>query len=170
MNHLRLLVCSLAGAMALAPGAVGAQTAAAAYGVGPHGFDWAVGTWSCTNSVPSPMGGPRKTTLTVVRTSNGTFYRTVGATFDNSWYNVYVPKTKSWVSPFIINDGTYGTESTSMTGAKMVWVGTAVDGSSGKTMRVRDTNVMSADKYTDLGEYMSGGTWKPQYDVTCQRT
>jgi hypothetical protein len=149
-----------------------AQTmAASVYGAGPHGYDWAIGTWSCTNSVPSPMGGPSSTTLTVARTNGGAiYYRATGTNFDNSWYNVYVPKTKSWVSPFILADGSYGTESTTMTGKKIVWTGTAFDSSSGKSVPIRDTNTISATKYSDLGEMQSGGTWKTQYNVSCTKS
>ncbi len=27
-------------------------------GVGPHGFDYLIGSWSCINSIPSNIGGP----------------------------------------------------------------------------------------------------------------
>ncbi|MGC1381894.1 MAG: hypothetical protein WA814_12830 [Candidatus Baltobacteraceae bacterium] len=141
------------------------------YGAGPHGYDWAIGTWTCTNTVPSAMGGPTNTTLTVVRTNNGALlYRSVGTNFDNTWYNVYLPKTKSWVSPFILADGSYGTESTAQTGGKIVWTGTAFDAASGKTMAIRDTNTIGTTKYGDLGEYRSHGAWKTQYEVTCTKT
>lgn len=156
----------------LAPGAALAQTSISpsAVGVGPSGFDWAIGTWSCTNSMPSPMGGPATQTLTVSKTNGGALmYHAVGENFDNTWYNVYVPATKSWLSPFIVNDGTHGVESTTQTGAKIVWIGTATD-PKGKTMPVRDTNMFTATKYTDLGEIQSGGTWKAQYQVTCTKS
>lgn len=155
----------------LAPCAALSQTmtSATAIGVGPSGFDWAVGTWTCTNAMPSPMGGPATQTLTVSKTNGGAImYHAVGDSFDNTWYNVYVPATKSWVSPFIINDGTYGTESTSQTGSKIVWTGSATD-PKGNKLQVRDTNVVTAAKYTDLGEVQSGGTWKPQYKMSCTK-
>lgn len=153
---------------ALAPCAVHSQTmSASTNGVGPNGFDFAVGTWSCANSMPSPMGGPSSQTLTVTKTNSGAImYHATGENFDNTWYNVYMPKTKSWVSPFILADGSYGTESTTQTGAKIVWTGAATD-ATGKTMQIRDTNLFEASKYIDLGEVQSGGTWKPQYKVSC---
>ncbi len=159
-------------ALALVPCAAQSQMMAKSmYGAGPHGYDWAVGTWSCTNAMPSPMGGPTKTTLTVMRTSAGAiFYRSTGTNFDNSWYNVYVPSKKMWVSPFILADGSYGTESTNQTGAKIVWTGSAYDGDSGKSMQIRDTNTIGPTKYSDLGEFRSGSTWKMQYNVTCTKT
>ena len=138
-------------------------------GVGPHGFDWSIGTWSCTNSMPSPMGGPSSQMLKVTRTSSGALmYHATGANFDNTWYNVYLPKTKSWTSPFMLADGSYGSESTSQTGKTIVWTGTAVD-PNGKTMQVRDTTGYSGTKYTDLGEARSGAVWKKQYNVTCTK-
>lgn len=148
-----------------------APMTAAMYGMGPHGFDWEVGTWSCANAMPSPMGGPSHTMLTIAKTNGGAiFYRSVGARFDNSWYDVYVASKKTWVSPFILADGSYGTESTAQTGPTMVWVGTAYFSGSGKPVPIRDTIAMSADKTTDLGEYRSGSTWQTQYNVTCTRT
>ncbi len=139
-------------------------------GTGPHGFDWAVGTWSCTNTMPSAMGGPSRQSMTVTRTNGGaTMYHSVGTNFDSTWYNVYVAKTKTWWSPLIVSDGTYGTESSSTIGKKMVWVGTASN-ASGTSMQIRDTVTYSMTKTTDLGEYKSGGPWKEQYNVTCVRT
>ena len=168
----RFFCAVIAAAAVAAPSVARPQVMASAmYGAGPHGYDWAIGTWSCTNTMPSPMGGPSRTTLTVSRTSGGAiFYRSTGTSFDNSWYNVYEPARKMWVSPFILSDGSYGTESTSQTGKTIVWVGTAYFGSSGKTMPIRDTNTIEANKYSDLGEYRSGGAWKPQYNVSCTKT
>lgn len=158
-------------ALVLLPCAVRSQMMSASmYGAGPHGYDWAIGTWSCTNSMPSPMGGPSNTTLKVTRTNGGAmFYRSTGQNFDNSWYNVYMPMTKTWVSPFIIADGSYGTESTTQTGKKIVWTGLASDAGSSKTEQIRDTLMISGAKYTDLGEVQSVGTWKTQYNVTCTK-
>jgi hypothetical protein len=139
-------------------------------GAGPHGFDWAVGTWSCTNAMPSAMGGPSHQSLAVTRTNGGAImYHVSAANFDNTWYNVYVAKTKTWWSPFIISDGSYGTESSSSGGKKMVWVGTSTN-ASGTSMPIRDTVTYSMTKTTDLGEYKSGGSWKEQYNVTCMKS
>jgi hypothetical protein len=143
--------------------------AAATYGAGPHGYDWAIGTWSCTNGVPSPVGGPSKQTLVVSRANGGAIlYHATGENFDNTWYNIYVPSTKSWVSPFIISNGSYGNESTMGSGTKIVWTGTAYN-SSGKMMHIRDTNTIAPTKYSDLGEYESSGGWKTQYSVSCTK-
>jgi|HubBroStandDraft_4_1064222.scaffolds.fasta_scaffold61924_3 hypothetical protein len=139
-------------------------------GAGPHGYDWAVGTWSCTNTMPSAMGGPSHQSMTVTRTNGGAImYHSVGANFDSVFYNVYVAKTKTWWSPLIVSDGTYGTESSSTIGKKMVWIGTASN-TSGTSMQIRDTVTYSMTKTTDLGEYKSGGPWREQYNVTCVRT
>ena len=169
----RLLGLVTFAALAIAPFGALAQPQpipSSMYGAGPHGFDWAIGTWSCNNAMPSPAGGPSTQTVVVTRTNGGAiFYHATGANFDNSWYNVYVPRTKTWLSPFILADGSYGTESTTQTGQRILWIGSATD-AAGSTMHIRDTNVISAAKYTDLGEFQSGGTWKPQYSVTCTRT
>jgi hypothetical protein len=167
----RLLCSMMLTLVVVVPSAAQSQTMSASMnGAGPNGFDWAIGTWSCTNNVPSSMGGPSSQTLNVTKTSSGALlYHAAGKNYDNSWYNVYVPKTKMWVSPFILADGTYGTESTNQTGKTIVWTGTAID-ASGTTTQIRDTNVYEGTKYTDLGEYRSAGAWKTQYNVTCTKT
>ena len=155
----------------LIPVAAASQTAAAAYGAGPHGYDWMIGMWSCTNSMPAtPDGGPTHTTLTVSKTGSALFLRTTGTNFDVASYDIYVPSKKMWVSPFALTDGSYGSESTSQTGTKVVWVGTVHDGPSGNVMPTRDTFVNSANKYTDLGESHVGGAWKAQYNIVCTKT
>jgi hypothetical protein len=158
-------------ALALAPLVAQAQmTSAATTGVGPHGYDWQIGTWSCTNPMPSAMGGPAHQSMTVTKTSTGALlFHTTGTNFDFSAYDMYVPSKQMWVSPYSGADGTYGSESTSQTGKKTVWVGSSYFPEMGKTMPTRDTYVNSSNKYTDLGEYSSGGVWKTQYNVTCTK-
>jgi hypothetical protein len=153
------------------PCAAQAQMMAASLpGAGPHGFDWEVGSWSCINGMPSPMGGPSHQTLTVTKTGTGAImYHSTAANFDNTWYNIYVAKTKTWWSPFIVADGSYGTESSSTSGRSMVWVGTAYT-PAGTSMAIRDTVTYSPSKTTDLGEYKSGGAWKEQYNITCTKS
>ena len=136
------------------------------YGVGPHGFDWALGTWACRST-----SHISRATLKVTRTSGGAlFYRSSGENFDNSWYAVYLLKTKTWVAPFIVSDGSYGTESTTQTGKQIVWTGTAYFADSGKTLPIRDTNVNGSNTYADVGEVRSNGAWKTEYSVSCMRT
>ena len=143
-------------------------------GVGAHGYDWQIGNWSCTNSMPpSPMGGPSSQTFTATRTSSGAImFHTVAKNFDEVAYNLYVAKTKTWLGPFAIADGSYGSESTTQTGKATVWTGQGFFTATGKTMQVRDTYVIpSAAKLTDLGESQSAsGTWKAQYNLTCTKT
>jgi hypothetical protein len=118
----------------------------------------------------SPTGGPTSTTETVSRTSTGAIlYHITGNNFDFSVYNVYVPAKKMWVSPVDGADGTYGTESTTQSGKNIVWTGTSVD-AAGKTTQIRDTEMYESTQYSDLGESLSGGTWKAQYKITCTRS
>jgi hypothetical protein len=85
---------------------------------------------------------------------------------------VYVAKTKKWLGPFALADGSYGSESTTQTGKTTVWTGPVFYAATGKTMQNRDTYVIfSSTKYTDLGELQSeDSTWKTQYKVTCTKT
>jgi len=163
----RCLFSIAVAAFVFAPCATRAQTASVStYGAGPHGFDWALGTWACRSTSHISHA-----TLKVMRTSGGAlFYRSSGENFDNSWYAVYMPKTKTWLAPFIVSDGSYGTESTTQTGKKIVWTGNGYFADSGKTLPIRDTNVVGPNTYADVGEVRSGGVWKTEYSVTCTRT
>ena len=167
----RFLWSIAAVALVLVPSIAQSQTIPSTVGAGPHGFDWQVGTWSCSNSMPAtPLGGPSTQTENVSRTSGGAiFYHFTGDNFDSSGYNVYVPTKKMWVSPLSVADGTYGTESTTQSGKKIVWTGTAVD-AAGKTTQIRDTIAYGDTNYTDLGESLSAGVWKAQYKLTCTRS
>ena len=139
-------------------------------GVGPHGYDWQIGTWSCTNSMPaSPIGGPSSQTETVSRTSSGAIlYHITGNNFDLSAYNVYVPEKKMWVSPFSGADGSYGSESMTQPGRNIIWTGIAFD-PAGKSMQVRDTIVYESTQFSDVGGSLSAGIWKTQYKITCSK-
>jgi hypothetical protein len=140
-------------------------------GVGPHGYDFLVGTWTCKNSIPSPMGGPAVTTVSIARSVNGALsFHATGSNFDASGYIVYAPKTKTWWNPASVAGGGYGTESTQQTGKKTTWAGPFTDPSSGKTMQVRDTyNFMSPTTYTDLYQVDMNGTWKTEGNSTCTK-
>lgn len=156
---------------AIAPSAARSADASTSYGVGPHGYDWQIGTWSCLNSTPSVESGPAHQTMTVTKAENGAIvFHTIGTNFDFTSYDVYVPGKKMWLGPYSGSDGTYGNESTSETGKKVVWVGSTYFPDTGKTMPTRDTYVNSAGKYTDLGEINSGGVWKKQYVLTCTKS
>lgn len=152
------------------PSIARSQTIPSTVAAGPHGYDWQIGTWSCINSMPAtPFGGPSTQTENVSRTSGGAiFFHVTGNNYDSSAYNVYVPTKKMWVSPLALADGTYGTESTTQSGKKIVWTGTAVD-AAGKTTKIRDTIVYGETKYSDLGESLLAGNWKAQYKLTCTR-
>jgi len=159
--------------LAILPFATSAQStmmSTSMIGVGAHGYDWLLGTWTCTNSMPSAMS-PATMTSTFSRSSAGgvLLFRGTGKNVDSSGYIVYVPKTKTWMNPFVAADGSYGSESTIQTGKKAVWTGTVY--ASGKTTPVRDTYVaLSLAKWTEVSEYQSGGTWKTAARSTCTKS
>jgi hypothetical protein len=140
-------------------------------GVGPHGYDFLIGTWSCKNSMPSPMGGPATTTVTIGRGVGGSLtVRVSGEGFEAMGYTVYASKTKMWWNPSAFSNGAYGTESSAGTGKKSVWTGPVTD-ASGKTMQQRDTYTwVSANSFTDLYQLETGGTWKTEGNSTCTKT
>lgn len=161
---------TLALVAAVAPAAARSQTNPT-FGSGPNGYDYMIGTWSCVNGMSqSSMGMPPHQTLTVSKSSGAMFFHTTSNNLDISSYNVYVPKKKLWVSPFVGSDGTYGMESTAQTGKTVVWTGTLYDPGSGTTLPTRDTYTNAAAKYVDVGENQINGTWKTEYRVTCTKS
>jgi hypothetical protein len=169
------ILATLGLAMALAPGAIFAQPMGAGpmMGVGPHGYDFLVGSWSCTNSNPNAMTGPATSMMTATAAAAHGAIAThmTGTGFDGYGYVSYNPQTKVWSSPVASADGTYGIETTSQSGTKVVWTGTALDASSGKTIQIRDTYTMpSVTKYSDLSEADMGNGWQHVATYTCSKS
>jgi hypothetical protein len=139
-------------------------------GAGSHGYDFLIGTWSCKNSIPSPMGGPAATTLTIARSAMGAYVIHVsGANFDSMGYTVYDAKSKMWWNPSAYSSGAYGTESSAGTGKKSVWTGPITD-ASGKTMQQRDTYTWSPNSFLDVYQLEMNGSWKTEGNTTCTKT
>jgi len=160
-------------AFGLAPAPALAQTTSlSSVGVGPHGYDFMIGTWSCKNAMPSRLGGPATSSFTISRSVNGAlFIHSTAANYDTASYAVYSSKTKTWWSPTAYADGSYNIESSRQTGPKTVWTGTLFDASSGKTNPIRDTFAFpNATTQTDLTQVQIGGTWKTESDSTCTKT
>ncbi|HVN69789.1 MAG TPA: hypothetical protein VMU38_09095 [Candidatus Binatia bacterium] len=170
----RLLTFVAFAALTIAPCATQAQSAmsASTLGVGPHGWDYYIGTWSCSNSMPSAMSGPATQTLTVSRSAagSGLFFRVTGTGFDGSGFVTYAAPSKTWMNPASLANGSYSYESTTQTGKKTVWTGTMFDASTGKTMQIRDTYTLSPSSYTDVTQYKSGAVWKTSYSATCTKS
>jgi len=143
-------------------------------GVGAHGYDWTVGTWSCVNSMPSPKADPNtKSVLKVTKSgvAGAMLTRESAKGFELSSYTAYVPKTKTWWNPAAFADGSYQIESTTETGKKIIWNGSYFNAASKTTTRVRDTfTTWLPAKMTDLGEAQSTGAWKRTYFITCTRS
>ena len=172
MKRFLFFVALVVVASLVAPfGARAGTTTAQSMGAGPHGYDWLVGTWSCTNSIPSPGGGPKTSTFTSSLTDSGAvLIRVKGAHFDETAYIAYAPKTKSWSVPSAFSDGSYELETSTQSGPKVVFAGTYYP-ASGASMKVRDTfTEPSTTKETDLGEFQAGGSWKTLYNISCTKT
>jgi hypothetical protein len=159
--------------LSLAPGVASSHPMSLSMvGVGPHGYDFMIGSWSCTNSVPSRLGGPSTSGFTIGRSVNGAlFVRSTAASYDTASYVVYSSKTKTWWSPTSYADGSYNIESTQQTGAKTVWTGTLYDAASGQTNPIRDTFAFpNATTQTDLTQVKIGGTWRTEANTTCTKS
>ena len=173
----RLVISLAACAAVLAPNLAGpalgdTPMSMSAVGAGPHGYDYMVGTWSCTNSMhPSELGALASTTFTATKLKDGgIMIRTASPNGDVTAYDAYLAKTKSWYSPFADSGGKYGTESTQETGKTIRWIGAFYD-TDGTMTPIRDTfTMLSMTKQVDLGEAKVGGVWKVTAKTTCTKS
>ena len=168
----RFFACTALLALAIAPSIARSEspTSVSSVGVGAHGYDWLIGTWTCSNAAPSAMSGPTATTLTVTRNGAGALsIHTAGANFDGLGYVVYAAKTKTWWNPTALATGDYSTESSMQTGKKTVWTGTFYSG--GKSNAIRDTYTMTTmTAFKDLSEAQLNGAWKTEAKTTCTKS
>lgn len=165
--------CAVAFAPSLAGLALGATpTSVSAVGAGPGGYDYMVGSWSCTNPMhPSELGALASTTITATKLKDGNILiRTASPNGDVTSYDAYSAKTKTWYGPFADSGGKYGTETTQGTGKTIVWVGTFYDTDDTVTP-IRDTfTMLSLTKQTDVSEAKVGGAWKVVAKTTCTKS
>ncbi len=173
----RLVVALAACAAALSPTVAGPafgypMMSASTVGAGPHGYDWMVGTWSCTNPMQaSELGALSSTTITATKVKDGgIIVRTASPNGDVTSYYAYLPSTKTWYTPFADSGGKYGTETTKETGKTIHWIGTFND-TNGSVTPIRDTfTMLSMTKQVDLSEAKMGGVWKVTAKTTCTKS
>lgn len=170
----RLLLPAVFAAFVMAPCIAPAQSpmSASSYGVGPHGWDYYIGTWTCTNTMaPSAQSGPATVAVKISASNAGAplFFRATGPGYDQSGYVSYVSKTKTWSNPASYSDGSYSLESTTQTGKKTTWSGTYFNAASGTTAHLRDTYTLNPGRYTDLTEMNTGSGWKTTASSTCTK-
>lgn len=172
MTRLFLLALALLAIGSALPVAASSAFSMSSVGVGPHGWDWIIGTWSCTNSMPSPMGGPATTTVAIARVTGGSLsIHITGSNFEASGYTAYDAKTKTWWNPSAFATGDSSNESSIQTGKTTLWSGTFQSAATGKTNPIRDTyTVASATRFTDLSQAELGGTWKTIAKSTCTKS
>ena len=170
-----LVIVLAASAAVLAPSFAGpalADTSMSSVGAGPHGYDYMVGTWSCTNPMQSSeLGALASTSLTATKLKDGSIMiRTASPNGDVTSYSAYLPKTKTWYAPFADSGGKYGTESTHGSGKTIHWVGSFYD-TDGTMTPIRDTfTMLSMTKQVDLSEAKVGGVWKVTAKATCTKS
>lgn len=143
-----------------------------AVGAGPHGYDWLVGTWSCSNPMhASELGALASTTLTATKVKDGSILiRTASPNGDVTSYDAYLAKAKTWYAPYADSGGKYGTETTQGTGKVIHWVGSFYD-TDGTMTPIRDTfTMLSMTKQLDVSEAKIGGAWKVTAKTTCVKS
>jgi hypothetical protein len=148
-----------------------APTSMSAVGAGPTGYDYLVGTWSCTNTMaPSKLGSLTSSTFTASKLQDGSIaIHAMSPNGDVRAYNSYVPKSKTWYSPFADSGGNYGYESTQQSGKTIVWSG--IFYSTNGATPIRDTfTMLSMTKTYDLSEAKISGAWKATAKTTCTKS
>lgn len=153
-----------------APGAT--NMSMTAVGSGANGYDWLVGTWTCTNTMAaSTLGSLPSTPFTASKVRDGNIVvRTASPNGDVTAYYAYVPKTKVWYSPFADSSGYYGYESSPQSGKTIQFTGMFYM-TSGAPVPIRDTYTMlSMRKYYDLSEAKVAGAWKATAKTTCTKS
>jgi hypothetical protein len=158
-------------ALTLIPCAVRSQTSPANIGVGPHGLDFLIGTWTCTH--PHPMAGePRIVSMTVSRgvAPNTLFVHETGKSYEATALIVYTAKTKTWAVASAYDDGSSERETTTDTGEKQVFTGWYVD-TSDKSYHVQDTFTSpSLTEVVGEGVYQTdSGVWKKSFAEICKK-
>lgn len=141
-------------------------------GSGASGYDWYVGTWTCTNTMAaSKLGALQSTTVTASKMKDGSiFFHTTSPNGDVTGYYAYDPKTKTWYNPFSDSSGYYGYESTQQSGKTMQFSGMFYM-TTGAPVAIRDTYTMlSMGKQYDVSEAKVGGTWKTVAKTTCTKS
>jgi hypothetical protein len=171
----RLFVLAAIAAVVVAPAAVSAQSSMmmSGAGMGPHAYDWMLGSWTCKNSIPSPLAGPATQYLTATRstTTGAIVWRYTGKGYDQYGFLSYAATTKTWWFSWSYPGGGVGNESSKQTGKKSMWTGMIFDANTGKPFDIRDTyTVYSATKFNDTGEDNSSGSWKTGYNGTCTKS
>lgn len=175
MKRLILALAACAAALApslAAPASAETPMSVSTVGAGQHGYDYMVGTWSCTNPMhPSELGALASTTITATKLTDGNILiRTASPNGDVTSYSAYLPKTKTWYAPFADSGGKYGSESTQEAGKTIHWIGTFYD-ADGAVTPIRDTfTMLSMTKQVDVSEAKVGGVWKVTAKTTCTKS
>lgn len=146
--------------------------AMSAVGAGPTGYDWLVGTWTCTNTMaPSKLGALPSSSITATKLKDGSIrVHSTSPNGDVMSYYAYIPKTKTWYSPFADSSGYNGYESSQQSGKTIQFTGMFYMASD-PPVPIRDTyTMMNMNKQYDLSEVKSGGTWKATAKTTCTKS
>lgn len=148
-----------------------AANAMSGVGAGPNGYNWILGTWTCTNSMaPSPLGASQSAPFTATKLKDHSILvHSTSPNGDVMSYYAYKPSTKTWYSPFADSSGYSGYESSQQSG-KMIQFSGMFYMASAAPVPIRDTYTMiSMNKYYDLSEAKTGGVWKATAKVTCTK-
>jgi hypothetical protein len=148
------------------------QTSLANIGVGAHGLDFLIGTWTCTYPHAAP-DEPKVATMTVSRgVVPGTlFYRDISRNWEATGLEAYNAKSKSWSDATSFFDATSERVTTTDTGGTQVYTGWYV-GASGKRYNVRVAYVVrNLTTFTGEGESQTdAGVWKKSWSETCAKS
>jgi len=150
-------------------------------GVGPHGYDFMVGHWECSETGRWSGKQPQAWELKVQRVGDGSLLQL--ASFKGfAGIQVqplkYISETKTWSISEANNLGDVVFSETSQDmGQKTTWVGWELLSDSRDTLshKIHDQDTLtylSLDEFNDVTEQQTGarGTWETSEDSTCQRS
>lgn len=165
-------ICTFA-ALVVAPGITGAQSSRSVIGTGPHAYDWVIGTWSCTNTMPSGKAAPAsQVTGTRSDTTNSIVLHFTGKDSDQYAFLSYEAPSRTWWFSSALPGGDMANESSTMAGKEtVVFHGSYFNASKGTHFHIGDTvTLYSATKYTDQSADDSKGSMRTSNTSTCTKS
>jgi len=160
-------------ALVLAPGFTVAQSSPSVIGSGPHAYDWAIGTWSCTNAAPGGKAAPANQVMaTRSDTTNAIVLHFIGKDSDQYAFLSYEAPSRTWWVSSALPGGDISNESSTMAGKKTVaFNGSYFVAAKGTHFHIRDTiTLASATKYIDQGADDSKGSMQTNNTSTCTKS
>jgi len=148
-------------------------------GVGPHGYDFMIGRWDCTEAAAMLGKRPVAWAMKVQMVGDGSLLQVMSSNGFGIWVQPlrYISETKTWsISEANEGGNIIYSQTTQDTGQKTLWIGWELSGSQDippHKIYARDTwTFPSLDEFLDATERQTGarGTWEAWQNSTCKRS